>query len=275
MTDVAEARRFYAALLATKAGGNDPRIEEAFAAVPRENFLGPGPWSVIAGKGMVTTPSADPAYIYRNALVALDADKGINNGEPLLHAMWMGKTAPQPGETVCHVGAGTGYYSALLSLLVSPDGAVTAFEIEPALAANAARNLAPYPNVKVVHGDAVALDVPPCDIVYVNAGIAAPPLSWLAALKPGGRLVFPWRPTDEVAVAVLATRTAAGFACEAFMRSWFISCVGAADAAGAPLLPRRETAAKIRSLWPRTEREPDDSAVAIFDDVWFSASALP
>jgi protein-L-isoaspartate(D-aspartate) O-methyltransferase len=272
MTDVSEARRFYAALLASQAGTTDPRIETAFATVPRENFLGPGPWPVVAGKGVVMTPSADPAYIYRNALVALDADKGINNGEPLLHAMWMAKVAPQPGETVCHIGAGTGYYSALLSLLVAPGGIVTAFEIEPGLAARAARNLAPYPNVKVVHGDAVALDLPPSDAIYVNAGAAAPPLSWLAALTPGGRLVFPWRPTDRVALAVLVTRRDAGFACEPFMRAWFISCVGAADAAGAALLPTRETAAKVRSLWIRTEREPDDSAVAIFDDVWFSAT---
>lgn len=281
MTDVAEARRFYASLLAAQAGSSDPRIEQAFAEVPRENFLGPGPWRIVvkpwsatAGSGMVTTPSADPAYIYRNALVALDSDKGINNGEPLLHAVWMAKTAPQPGETVCHVGAGTGYYSALLSLLVAPDGVVTAFEIEPALAASASRNLAPYPNAKIVHGDAVTLDLPACDIIYVNAGVAAPPLSWLAALKPGGRLVFPWRPTDQVGFAVLITRTDAGFACEAFMRSWFIPCAGAAEARDAALLPTRQTAAKIRSLWPRADRKPDDSAVAILDAVWFSSEPI-
>lgn len=281
MTDVAEARRFYAALLAAQAGSSDPRIEQAFAEVPRENFLGPGPWRIVvrpwsagAGAGTVTTPGADPVYVYRNALVALDADKGINNGEPLLHMMWMAKAAPQPGETVCHVGAGTGYYSALLSLLAGPDGTVAAFEIEPALAAGAARNLAPYPNARVVHGDAVTMDLPPCDVVYVNAGVAAPPLSWLAALKPGGRLLFPWRPTDRVAFAVLVTRTGAGLACEAFMRSWFIPCAGAAEARGASLLPTPETAPKIRSLWPRAEREPDETAIAIFDDVWFSSAPL-
>lgn len=274
MTDVAEARRFYAALLASRAGGSDPRIEQAFAAVPRENFLGPGPWPVIAGKGVVMTPSDDPAYVYRNALVALDADKGINNGEPLLHALWMAKVAPQPGETVCHIGAGTGYYSALLSLLVDPGGTVAAFEIEPGLAARAARNLTPYANVKVVHGDAVTLDLPASDVIYVNAGVAAPPLSWVDALNPGGRLVFPWRPTEQVALAVMVTRTEAGLACEPFMRAWFIPCAGAAEAAAAPLLPTRETAAKIRSLWPRARREPDDGAVAIFDDVWFSSEPI-
>jgi protein-L-isoaspartate(D-aspartate) O-methyltransferase len=281
MTDTAEARRFYATLLAAQAGAADARIEHAFATVPREDFLGPGPWRIVVspwsartGRSLVTTPNADPVYIYSNALVALDADKGINNGEPLLHAMWMARVAPQPGETVCHIGAGSGYYSALLSLLVAPDGIVTAFEIEPALAANAARNLAPYANVRVVHGDAVTLDLPESDVIYVNAGVAAPPLSWLAALKPGGRLIFPWRPTERVAFAVLVTRTDAGLACEAFMRSWFIPCAGAAEAGNAALLPTRETAAKIRSLWPRTGREPDGSAVAIFDDVWFSSEPI-
>jgi protein-L-isoaspartate(D-aspartate) O-methyltransferase len=58
------------------------------------------------------------------------------------------------------------------------------------------------------------------------------------------------------------------------MRSWFIPCAGAAEAGNAALLPTRETAAKIRSLWPRTGREPDGSAVAIFDDVWFSSEPI-
>jgi len=43
------------------------------------------------------TPSADAAYFYQNNLVALDTDKGINNGEPFLHAGWIGAVAPQPG----------------------------------------------------------------------------------------------------------------------------------------------------------------------------------
>jgi protein-L-isoaspartate(D-aspartate) O-methyltransferase len=66
MTDVAEARRFYAALLAAQAGNTDPRIEHAFATVPREDFLGPGPWQIVvspwssgAGRSLVTTPNAD------------------------------------------------------------------------------------------------------------------------------------------------------------------------------------------------------------------------
>ena len=125
-----------------------------------------------------------------------------------------------------------------------------------------------------MHGDATALDLPASDVIYVNAGVAAPPLSWLQALRPGGRLVFPWRPTDRIGLAVLVTRSTQGFACEAFMRSWFIPCVGAAEAGDATLLPTRETAAKIRSLRLTGETPPDDSAVAIFEDVWFSSSEI-
>jgi len=161
MTVLAEARKFYARLMAANSGSADPRLEEAFATVPREAFLGPGPWTVIvgrmvtAGNGKVVTPSADPVHIYQDVLVALDADKGINNGEPSLHAMWIGKIAPKPGEAVTHIGAGTGYYTALLARLVSPGGPVTAFELEADLASRATKNLEAYGNVTVIHGDAV------------------------------------------------------------------------------------------------------------------------
>lgn len=285
MTRVAEARRFYARLLASHAGAQDPRLEEAFAAIPREAFLGPGPWTVIttpwtasAGRNTVETPSADPVHIYQNQLVALDRDKGINNGEPLLHAMWMTKTAPKPGEHVTHVGAGTGYYSAILSRLVEPGGKVIAFEYEAHLAARATDNLAGYANVTVIHGDAVREELPPSDIIYVNAGAIAPPASWLEALKPGGRLVFPWRPAEKIGLAVLVTRLDKGFACQPFMRSWFIPCIGASHsvaAAGTTVkVPTSAQAKRSRSVFLTRQKAPDATATAVFGDVWFSSRSL-
>ncbi len=278
MTSVEDARKFYAQLMAANAGSADPRLEQAFATVPREAFLGPGPWTVVAGRALITgkgrilTPSADPVHIYQDVLVALHADKGINNGEPSLHAMWIGKTAPRNGETVTHVGAGTGYYTALLARLVSP-GRVTAFELEADLAARATRNLSAYDNVTVVHGDAVTHDLPPSDIIYVNAGVVAPPAAWLRALKPGGRMIFPWRPSKSVGVAVMVTRTDKGFACDPFMRSWFIPCVGASVANSAAKIPDGQKAASSRSIWLMADRAPDRTATAIIGDVWFSSQA--
>jgi protein-L-isoaspartate(D-aspartate) O-methyltransferase len=275
MSDLADVRRSYARLLAAKADTLDPRIEKAFATVPREAFLGPGPWTVIAGNGLVDTPDADPAHVYRNVLVVLDAEKGINNGEPLLHAMWMDRVAPQPGETVLQIGAGTGYYTALLSLLVVPGGSVVAYEIDTALAACARKNLRPFASAHIVHADATSAPLPAADVIYVNAGVAAPPLAWLEALKPGGRLVFPWRPARRIGLAVALTRTAHGFACDPFMQSWFIACTGVPPGGEASLIPTPDQAARSRALWPISEKQPDATATAIFAQVWFSDRPLP
>ena len=269
-----DARKFYARLMAAHARSADPRLEEAFASVPREAFLGPGPWTVFAGDGRFETPSADPGYIYQNVLVVLDADKGINNGEPVLHAMWIGKVEPRPGETVTHIGAGTGYYTALLARLVEPGGSVTAFEIEANLAERAGRNLGAYRNVEVIAGDAVTGPLPPSDIIYVNAAVIAPPAAWLKALKPGGRMIFPWRPAERVGLAVLVTRMEAGFACQPFMGSWFIPCVGASVAGPEARVPTRERAVRTRSIWLTQHKAPDRTATAIFDGVWFSSRRI-
>ncbi|MBZ9742896.1 MULTISPECIES: protein-L-isoaspartate O-methyltransferase family protein [unclassified Mesorhizobium] len=274
MSNIEDIRTFYARLMAANADSLDPRLEEVFASVPREAFLGPGPWTVIAGNVRLMTPSADPAHICQNVLVALDADKGINNGEPFLHAMWIGKLAPRPGETVTHIGAGTGYYTALLSKLVSPGGSVTAFELDKNLADLARENLEAYRNTTVVHGDAVTTSLPPSDIVYVNAGVVAPPAGWLKALRPGSRMIFPWRPAERVPLAMLVTRTEKGFACDPFMRAWFIPCFGASLADLAAKIPTREQATRSRSIWLTSDKAPDRTATAIFGDVWFSSEAL-
>ena len=129
---VAKYRAFYAKLVSTRAGARDARIEAAFAAVPREAFVGPGPWSLSVfppggpAPVYVETPDDDPAFLYADVLVALDRARGVNNGEPSLHARCLDGLALRPGETVLHVGAGTGYYSALLAHLVAPGGTVHA-----------------------------------------------------------------------------------------------------------------------------------------------------
>ncbi len=270
-----EVKRFYAQLMAASSGSTDPRLERIFELVPREAFLSPGPWRISHNHRHFETPSADPAFLYQNTLVALDAEKGINNGEPFLHAAWIGKAAPQPGETIIHVGAGTGYYTAILAMLVLPDGRVHAFEIEKKLAAKARSNLEPFENARVVAADAVTRKLPACDLIYVNAGIVAPPTQWLAALRPAGRMVFPWRPSGKIGLAMLVTRTAAGFSCEPFMTSWFIPCVGASETGPNDRPPTRSQARGTRSLWLTSDKAPDDTATAIFGDVWFSSAALP
>jgi protein-L-isoaspartate(D-aspartate) O-methyltransferase len=270
MTRLTEIRRFYAQLMAAASGSTDPKLERIFELVPREAFFPPGPWKVMVNHRYFETPSADPVFLYQNVLIALDADKGINNGEPFLHAAWIGKTAPQPGETVTHVGVGTGYYTAILAMLVLPAGQVHGFEIDESLAAKAKVNLEPFENAKVIAGNAVSRRIPASDLIYVNAGVVAPPAHWLKALRPGGRMIFPWRPSEKIGLAMLVTRTEAGFACEPFMRAWFIPCIGAANADPTSKIPTAGQERLSRSIWLTAEKAPDETAIAVFNDVWFS-----
>lgn len=269
-----DARRAYAKDLARVSGSPDPRLEKIFYSVHREDFLPPGPWKLLVEGRYAETPNADPCHVYRNSVIALDERKGINNGEPHLHAMWIGAVGPKPGETITQIGLGMGYYSAILSLLVQPAGHLIGFEIESDLAEAARRNLAGFKNVSVIAGDAVSRELPPSDIIYVNAAVAAPPEQWLAALRPGGRLIFPWRPTVEVALAMLVTRVAKGFEAKPLMSSWFIPCAGASSQMGSAFAPTPSTARRIRSLHLTRERGPDESAVAVYEHVWFSSAKL-
>jgi protein-L-isoaspartate(D-aspartate) O-methyltransferase len=268
-------RGVFAQLMAAVSGSSDPRLVRAFEIVPREAFLPPGPWQIGVYRRYFQTPSADPAYLYQNVLVALDAAKGINNGEPFLHAMWIGAVSPKAGDVICHIGTGTGYYTAILSMLALPGGKVSGFEIDESLARMARENLEPFENVSVTHGDATRLPMPPSDLIYVNAGGIAPPLSWLKALRLRGRMIFSWRPSEDVGIAIIISRQAAGFSVKPLMNSYFIPCVGASEAGQCVKTPDESEAWSVRSIWLSAEREPDETAVGICEHVWFSTAEIP
>ena len=125
-------RRAFAREIMVTAGIEDTRVEAAFAAVRREHFLGPGPWQIASRfGGYVPTPSADPVYLYTDQMVGILPERNLNNGEPSLHARLMPSAALQEGEHAVHVGAGVGYYTAILATLVGPGGSVTAIELIP------------------------------------------------------------------------------------------------------------------------------------------------
>lgn len=271
--DIREIRAFFASMMTKASRSHAPRMKRAFEQVLREDYMPPGPWQVMVGNTYVETPSADPLYLYQNNLIALDGKRGINNGEPFLHASWIGTAAPQPGETVCHVGAGTGYYSAILASLAAP-GIVHAFEIDGALARAATVNLARCSNVTLINKDATRAKIPACNLIYVNAGVAAPPLSWLQALTENGRMIIPWRPSRWVGLAIMLTRCKQGFAVKPIAPAWFIPCVGASDSARYSKVPTTEQAWSTRSAWLCSDRSPDRSATAICEPVWFSSDPI-
>jgi protein-L-isoaspartate(D-aspartate) O-methyltransferase len=118
--------------------------------------------------------------------------------------------APRAGEHVVHIGAGVGYYSAIMAELVGPTGAVTAIEYEADIAARARENLSAYPKVRVVAGDGSTAAFDASDLIYVNAGATRPADIWLDRLKDGGRLVLPLTTRDGFAADVAAMRRRGG-----------------------------------------------------------------
>jgi protein-L-isoaspartate(D-aspartate) O-methyltransferase len=189
-TELAIVRRAYAKQIMVPYNVAHPRVEAAFAAVRREAFLGPGPWPILHRRGYVTTPDGDPVYLYQDLLVGLIPERRLNNGEPSGHAMLMARADPRPGEHVVHIGAGVGYYTAIIAHLVGSGGRVTAIEYDPGLAARLAVNFAGQPNVRAVEGDGTRIDFDPADVIYVNAGVTRPVDLWLDRLKDGGRMIL-------------------------------------------------------------------------------------
>ncbi len=200
MMDLTLRRRFFAEELEAVCKLRSPALVEAFATVPREQFLRPGPWQVLAdgdfmaGAGMQlrATPDADPARVYHNISVAIDPSRQLFNGQPGTLGVWIEALGLVPGARVLHVGSGLGYYTAVMAQCVGPAGRVVAFEVDETLATEARRNLASMPWVDVRHGNASEpLDAGSFDAILVNAGVTHPQDTWLDALAAGGRMILP------------------------------------------------------------------------------------
>jgi len=278
---VDSARESFAKKIAAEAGLRGPsEIREAFASTPRERFLGKGPWTILTREGFNESPSDDPALVYCDAPIAIDRQKGINNGQPSLYARCFAALNIQRGETITHVGAGTGYYTALLAKLTGPSGMVQAFEIDEQLAERAADNLAgmgaDIGNVTVHARSGSDGPLPDSDVIYVSAGATAPQRVWLEALRGGGRLVFPLTDATGAGAELMITRTPSGaFQAEFVSSVMFIPCVGARDAATEERLAEafaRGDVKKVRSL--RLGSEPDDTCWFAGRDWWLSKAGV-
>jgi protein-L-isoaspartate(D-aspartate) O-methyltransferase len=191
------ARRHYAEEIRVVCGLQSGALVRALATVPRERFLGPGPWIVRGIEAPMMrpryqeTPDASPRHVYHNVLVSIDPARELNNGHPGTLCSWIDCVNPVAGQRVLHVGCGTGYYTAIMAEMVGPGGRVTAIEIDPVLADRARAALAPWPNVSVETGDGSELPPQAADVLFVNAGATHPLASWLDALDSGGRMLLP------------------------------------------------------------------------------------
>jgi protein-L-isoaspartate(D-aspartate) O-methyltransferase len=242
--------------------------------VEREKYLGPGPWNAYTLTGYVSTDTSDPAVLYQDILIGLKTDQGINNGEPSLHARCLDAAAISPGETITHIGSGTGYCTALLAHLTGEAGRVAAYEIDPDISAHATSNLAHLEHVRVLEENGTNAVLPRSDLIYVSAGATHPLNSWLEALNDGGRLIFPLTPNRGLGGMLLVTRVAPNsYAAKFISPATSIECIGARDdATGKSLVSAFEsnTTAAVKSL--RRKTPADQSAWFVGADWWLSTS---
>lgn len=192
-TRLDDARRWFAEDLRVSCNVRSQAVIDAFAAVPRERFLGPPPWTVRTSfePGAYSPDGADPSLVYHNVPIALDLARDLYNGQPGLIARWLEDLAITPGSRVLHVGAGTGYFTAVLGELVGPSGRVWAVEVDEALAARAAANVADWPWIHVTRGDGVSGLPAPVDVVLIHAGATHVLDAWLDPIADGGRMLVP------------------------------------------------------------------------------------
>jgi protein-L-isoaspartate(D-aspartate) O-methyltransferase len=228
---LAKVRRRFAEKIAKRQKVTDRRLIEAFATVPREHYLGPGPWHVLDNTpGYVVTESDDPALVYVNAPIALDPIRRINNGEPSLHIGLLAQLAPQAGEHVVQVGVGGGYFTAIIARLIEPGGRVTAIEYDAELAQRATANLAGEQSVDVIRADGTSYDFGVADGIYVNAGATRPNPLWLDKLKPAGRLIMVLTADNRWGQVLKVRRVDAGYAATLLGPCGIIPCINGRDA---------------------------------------------
>jgi len=281
-----DCRRFYAEEIQYAANLRAPALIEAFARVPRENFLGPGPWQIGGAPdpttGRVdyqTTATADPRHLYHNVTVALDASRNLCNGQPGSLAAWINMLDLQPGNRIFHLGCGVGYFTAIMAEIVGITGKVVASEVDPALAARAQRNLVGYSNVEVQAADGAAVDPGPCDAIFINAGVTHPHPIWLDRLADDGRLLLPltipMAPGLGKGMMVKIVRQEAAFAAKMATFVAIYSCTSVRDSQLEPLLGKSMSTGamfKLKSL-RRDQHDQSETCVVHAKEFCLSSTA--
>ena len=155
-------------------GVRDPAVLEAMRRVPREQFVSPG----LRHRAYDDAP--------------LPIEDGQTISQPYIVALMLEAAAIRATDRVLEIGAGSGYASAVASLLAAH---VVAIERHPGLAASAKERLTRLGYAKVeVHcadGSGGWPDGMPFDAILVAASGPRVPAVLRGQLALGGRLVMP------------------------------------------------------------------------------------
>jgi protein-L-isoaspartate(D-aspartate) O-methyltransferase len=164
-------------------GIRDRRILDAFLTIPRHMFL----------------PEDLAEKSYRDQAVPIGCGQTIS--QPYVVALMLEKLNLKPNDRVLEIGSGSGYVTALLSLLVKK---VTGLELEKELADKSKKVLQKLKidNVDILCKDGYGGHKPraPYDAIILSAAPEALPEDLLDQLKPSGKLILPVGKFDQLLV---------------------------------------------------------------------------
>ena len=192
-------------------GIDDPRLLDAFRAVPREQFVAP----------------EYRASAYQDGPLPIGLGQTIS--QPYIVALMIAAAEVGPDDRVLEVGAGSGYAAAILGHVA---GDVVSIERHAALADEARRRIAALglDRVAIVEGDG-SNGWParaPYDVILVAAAARNVPRALRDQLRcPGGRLVIPVGGEGRNQQLVKIVRTAEdGFATTDLCGVRFVPLIG-------------------------------------------------
>jgi protein-L-isoaspartate(D-aspartate) O-methyltransferase len=195
----------------TSNGELTPAWSEAFAAVPRHQFIPDTIWITHDAELVPLRRAEDPQEwiqrAYGPAAVITQVDDGHPAGpgrrgryitssasQPTVVVLMLDALDAQPGMRVLEIGTGTGYNAALLAYRLGSAN-VTSVEIDPHLAEHARRALrtAGYP-LAVITTDGKRGYPPhaPYDRIVSTAAVQQVPYPWIAQTRPSGKILTPW-----------------------------------------------------------------------------------
>jgi protein-L-isoaspartate(D-aspartate) O-methyltransferase len=160
-----------------------PRVESAFQAVLRHQFLPGTPWEQLyADRVVLTKQDQNGQWI-------------SSSSQPAIMAIMLEQLDLKPGHRVLEIGTGTGYNAALMAHMVGEAGQVVTIDIDEDLVETAREHLAMagIEQVQVVCADGGYgyAEAAPFDRIILTVGALDIAPAWREQLKPEGRLVLP------------------------------------------------------------------------------------
>jgi protein-L-isoaspartate(D-aspartate) O-methyltransferase len=161
-------------------GIRDRRVLEAMRNVPRHEFV----------------PETFRQDAYEDHPLPIGEEQTIS--QPYIVAAMLAHLALQSADRVLEVGTGSGYVTALLSLLSAEVYSVERHAPLAALAEGTLHRLK-YRNVKIKVGDGRQgwAEYAPFDAILVSAATAEMPPALFEQLREGGRLIVPVGPSSS------------------------------------------------------------------------------